>query len=225
MSDTSGLLRGVRSMLALYFLGAVAIGVWFWWRQPAPALSPVLEHRLDSLERTAPAFDSAVARQLADDRRRDAVERRLVAIATAATVRADSQRARADSLALAATLGTNDGASWRAAHDARAAEALELRTRVAVDSARIDTLRTARDSLRYLADSILTPRLDVERATVKDLRGAVAKLTSRTVWDYVAIGCGYGIKGADCIVGARIPIGRRGRVSAPGLPIVPRPAP
>ena len=197
------------AIAAVVAIAAVAAGVWYMRQPPAPVIPPVLEHRLDSLDRTAPALDSAIAHQLANDRRRDAVERRLADSAKATTVRAERERVRADSLALAAAQGGNTAELWRAAHDARAAEVLELRTVITTDSLRIDTLRVARDSLRYLADSILLPRLDIERATVRDLRVVVAKLTTRTVWDYVALGCGYGMKGADCIAGIRIPLGRR----------------
>lgn len=178
--------------------------------RPAPPIPPPVQHTVDSLTATAPAFDSTVAVTLAREESLRAEARRMARAALRLTQAARTAQSRGDSLAAVARAaqGLADSAgAWRAAYDERTVEAAGLRQAVDTLTAESVALRFAADSARMVA-RVALERLAVTAGVVTDLRAAIAKLTTRKPWDYVAVACGAGVRGPDCVLGVRFPLGR-----------------
>lgn len=169
---TSEKLSAGMLILVLGVLGAS------WWQDhragsaiPAPTVKTI-----DSLEATAPVFDSVVTTNLAEADRRAEVDRRLARRERALRALADTLRARKDSLALDASQHPDSALAWRTAFVVSDSEAAALRTVIDTLHARVDTLTAARDSLRAVV-TVTLARLDVASGVVVDLRAALIKAT------------------------------------------------
>lgn len=184
------------------------LGLAYWndRNRPPPIPAPVTK-TIDSLDQTAPAFDSTVTTRLAEADRRAETDRRLARRERALQALADTLKARKDSLARDASEHPDSALAWRATY--AAADSLATARQVIIDTlrTRVVELTVSRDSLRTVAVLALE-RLDVTTGVNTELRTAIAKLTTRKLWDYVAVGCGAGLRGPDCIVGLRIPLQR-----------------
>lgn len=152
------------------------IGLSYCNDRSGPSIPDSTATRIDSLEATAPTFDSVVTNQLAEADRRAAVDRRQALRERALQALADSLRARKESLAVEAAAHPDSASVWRAAYVAADSEAAALRTVIDTLRARVDTLITSRDSLRAVA-LLALERLDVTSGVVVDLRLAIVKAT------------------------------------------------
>ena len=200
--------RVVRWVAGIACLLLVASGIRYWGHKPAPDVPPAVTKTADSLRATAPAFDSAATAGLAGVDRQVDVDRRLAARERALRALDATLQARKDSLALAAAAHPDSALAWQAAYVAADSLATARQLRIDTLLVRVDTLTASRDTALVVAENALE-RLRVTEGVVVGLRAAVAKMRGRTPLDYVALGCGVGLRGPDCIVGVRIPLGRK----------------
>lgn len=167
------------SAITLVLVLAV-IGLKVWGRPDQPAIPDSTRMTIDSLDRTAPAFDSAVTTKLADAERDRAEAARLATVRRQGEQRARTERARGDSLALVALAAeslVDSVRGWRAAYDARTAEAVQLRQVVDTLTREVALWHGVADSLRVVAHVALD-RLDVTTGVNRQLRDAITKATT-----------------------------------------------
>jgi hypothetical protein len=184
-----------RAIVGLACLLAVLTGIYFLEGPQVPA--SLAAH--DSTVADRPRVD-AIIREHADSAR--ALEPRVEwreRVVTRLVHRVDTLRERADTLALSG--------QWKSAYEARTQEADTLRVALAVATTRGDEAVQMASywQLAYIADS--TARREDQRDAdrlARDLKRA----STRRLTDYLVAGCIYGVKGPDCGVGVRIPIGR-----------------
>lgn len=189
--------RLVAGLVALFVVLAVA---YFLSSNPKPPPS-LATH--DSLVLERPHVDSVIAEHADSARARIKIvdvgqdaARQSAAVAAAAMHRADSLAAIATTLP-----------AMRAAYDSlhRGYDSLGMALR-REQRATSDALgASAFWQLAYLADS--TAR-QADRRDADRLAADLKRATSRKWQDYVAVACGVGIRGAECLVGVRVPIGR-----------------
>lgn len=162
---------------AIVVLGVLAVLGLSYWNVPTPPVIPdSTQTTMDSLEQTAPVFDSVVTNTVAAADRRAEVDRRLARRERALRALADTLRARKDSLALDAAAHPDSALAWRTAYVAADSEATALRTVIDTLRARVDTLTVSRDSLRALV-TVTLERLDVTSSVVASLRAAIIRAT------------------------------------------------
>lgn len=156
---------------------ALAIGYLFksCSRDPGEKIPARVTKTIDSLDRTAPGFDSSQKANITRVIHDTIQSTHFQEAARNAEGRARLAQSRADSMALVASTAADSATAWRGAYEARTREAEELRVSVAQkDSA----LARERGALLHLSDAYRADtlrRIAIESVN-RDLRIAIARL-------------------------------------------------